>query len=144
MENCRNFIRKIKKIFIMLIIVVFLVLFFIGYSHFVGFEELEKSTRASFSIISILNGLGIFVFSFFGLLFLLKYFLPKFFYRYLTDKKQHLDLSYIICFCITLTLIIKLIIMPGLSSSSFFWKYSIISFIYLFGVVSVCIGMFKL
>jgi amino acid permease len=48
----------------MLIIVVFLVLFFIGYSHFVGFEELEKSTWASFSIISILNGLGIFVFSF--------------------------------------------------------------------------------
>jgi hypothetical protein len=131
-----------KKIIVMLIIVGFLVLFFIGYSHFVGF--LEGPTCADLSIIGILNGLGIFVLIIFGVLALLKYFLPKFFYRYLTDKKQHLDLSYIICFCITLALIIKLIIMPGLSFSSFFWKYSIISFIYLFGVASVCIKIFKL
>jgi uncharacterized membrane-anchored protein len=134
-----------KKIIVMAIIVGLLVLFFIGYSHFVGFEELTKTTWASFSILSILNGLGIFVFIIFGILALLKkYIIPKFFYRYLTDKKQHLDLSYIICFCVTLTLIIKLIIMPGLSYSSFFWHYSIIAFIYLFGIASVCINMFKL
>jgi hypothetical protein len=132
-----------KKIIVMSIIVVFLVLFFKGYSYFVGFKEWTKQTWADFGILSILNTLGIFVFIIFGLLALLKHISPKFFYRYFTDKMQNLDLHYVICFCIILTLIIPLIIF-NVSFAWFIRQCSIITFIYLFSVASVCIKIFKI
>lgn len=97
-----------KKVFFMLIVVVFLVLFFIGYYYFVGFDNWKGATPYSFSFFSILNKLTFFVFGFFGLLALLKHYFSK--VKYLTDKMPDL---YVILFCITFTLLIPLIIMPG-------------------------------
>jgi len=131
-----------RKIPIMLIISVFLILYFLLFSHLIGFKELIKQSRASFGILSILNGLSIFVFSIVGSLSLLKHFFPKFVIsRYVTDNIH--DLTYIIEFCIILTLIIPLMIFKV----SFIWfirQYSIISFIYIFGLTTICIEIFKL
>ncbi len=129
-----------KKIFFMLIIVGFLALLLVGYYYLVGSENWAGSTMLSFSIISILNKLTIFVFGFFGLLALLKHYFSK--AKYFTDKMQ--DLHYVIAICITLTLFIPFKIIPNVSFNSFIWRYSIIGFVYLFGVASVCIKIFKL
>ena len=132
----------IKKIVISIIIVVFLVLFFVGYSHFIGFEEWTKQTWASFNILSILNKLGICVFVFFGLLALIKKYSSKSISRSITENIH--DLTYIIVFCSTLTFIIPFIAFKDFFSS-FIWfikQYLIISFIYIFGVSIVCIRIF--
>ena len=131
-----------KKIPTMLIIAVFLILYFLVFSHFIDFKELTKQSRASSEVLSILNGLSIFIFSIVGSLSLLKHFFPKFIInRYVADNIH--DLTYIIEFCIILTLIIPLIIFKV----SFIWfikHYLIISFIYIFGLTTVCIKIFKL
>ncbi len=134
-----------KKVFFMLIIVAFLVLFFIGYYYFVGFDNWEGATPYSFSFFSILNKLTFFVFVFFLILFLLKRCKVK----YLTDKMQDLC---VILFCITFTLLIPLIIMPSAfdkpfnfgSFKYFLMQYSLIAFVYLYGVANACIKIFKL
>lgn len=134
-----------KKVFFMLIIVAFLVLFFIGYYYFVGFDNWEGATPYSFSFFSILNKLTFFVFIFFLTLFLLKRCKVK----YLTDKMQDLC---VILFCITFTLLIPLIIMPSAfdkpfnfgSFKYFLMQYSLIAFVYLYGVANACIKIFKL
>jgi len=75
-----------KKIPTMLIIAVFLILYFLVFSHLIDFKELTKQSRASFGVLSILNGLSIFIFSIFGSLSLLKHFFPKFVInRYVTE-----------------------------------------------------------
>jgi len=132
----------IKKIVISIIVVVFLVSFFVGYSHFIGFEEWTKHTWASFNILSILNKLGIFVFVFFGLLALIKKYSSKSISRSITDNIH--DLPYIIVFCTTLTFIIPFIAFKDFFGS-FVWfiqQYSIISFIYIFGLTTICIKIF--
>jgi len=134
-----------KKVFFVLIIVAFLVLFFIGYYYFVGFDNWEGATPYSFSFFSILNKLTFFVFVFFLILFLLKRCKVK----YLTDKMQDLC---VILFCITFTLLIPLIIMPSAfdkpfnfgSFKYFLMQYSLIAFAYLYGVANACIKIFKL
>ena len=134
----------IKKIVMSIIVVVFLVLFFVGYSHFIGFEEWKKHTWASFNILGILNKLGIFVFVFFGLLALIKKYFSKSISisRSITDNIH--NLIYIIVFCTTLTFIVPFIAFEDFFGS-FVWfikQYSIISFIYIFGVSIVCIKIF--
>jgi len=131
----------IKKIVISIIVVAILALFFVGYSHFIGFEAWTKQTRADFGVISILNKLGFFIFIIFGILSLLKYISPGLINRYVTNGIG--DLTYIIVFCTTLTLIIPLIIFR-VSFCWFFWHYSAISFIYIFGLTTICIKMFNL
>jgi len=129
----------IKKIIISIIVVIILVLFFVGYSHFVGFEEWKKQTYAGFSILGILNKLGICIFVIFGLLALIKKYSSKSIGKSITDNIH--DITYVIVFCVTLTLIIPLII----SNVPFTWficQYSIISFIYIFGVSTICIRIF--
>lgn len=128
-----------KKIPTILIIAVFLISFFLVLSHFIDFKEWTKQTRADFGVLSVLNVLGIFIFSIFGLLSLLKYFFPKFINRHVTDNIH--ELTYVMVFCIILTLIIPLIIFK-VSLTWFIWQYSIISFIYMFGVVTICIKIF--
>jgi hypothetical protein len=135
----------IKKIVMSIIVVVILVLFFIGYSHFVGFKGWAESTWYSFSFFSILNKLTIIVFVLFGILALLKRYKVKYF----TDKMQGL---YVILICIVFTLFIPLIIMPSAfdepfkfdSFKYFLGQYSLIAFVYLYGVTSACIKIFKL
>lgn len=134
-----------KKIFFMLIIVGILVLFFFEYEYYGGFKNWEGATYYSFSFFSILNKLTFIVFVFFLILFLLKRCKVK----YLTDKMQDL---YVILFCITFTLLIPLVIMPSAfdkpfnfaSFINFLMNYFLIAFVYLYGVTSVCIKIFKL
>jgi len=133
----------IKKIVMSIIVIVILVLFFKGYSYFVGFDEWTKQTRADFEILSILNKLSIFIFVFFGLLALIKKYSSKSISRSITDNIH--GLTFIIVFCTTLTFIIPFIAFKDFFDS-FVWfikQYSIISFIYLFGVASLCIKILK-
>jgi len=128
-----------KKISIILIITVFLVFFIIITSYFWGFEEWTKQTRADFEILSVLNRLGICIFVIFALLKLLKFIFPKLNKIFTNNRKN--DLFYIMLSSIILTLAIPLIIFKV----SFIWfiqQYSIISFIYIFGVVTICIKIF--
>ena len=132
-----------KKIFTIIIIVIFLVLSFLIFSLFIDFEELTKSTRFSFELVNILTGLSVFIFFIFGLLFLLKYFFPKcIFNKYVADIVH--NLIYITSSCIVLVLIIPLVILKVTSLTQFFWPYSVTSFIYIFGVIIICIKIFKL
>ena len=136
--------KKQKTIF-PVIIGGFLVLFFIGYYYLVGFNNWAGATMYSFSFFSILNKLTFFVFVFFLILFLLKRCKVK----YLTDKMQDLRVT---LFCITFTLLIPLIIMPSAfnkpfnfgSFKYFLMQYSLIAFVYLYGVANACIKIFKL
>lgn len=97
-----------------------------------------ETTWADLSILGILNIFGIIIFCGFGLLAFLKYISPKIINEHLFDKIH--DLSYVIIFCIVLTLIIFLI--SKFSIKHFVIKYSIITFIYVFGVVAICIRIF--
>ena len=136
--------KKQKLIFTAIIVVILGLLFFV-YGHYVGFDNWVGTTPYSLSFFSILNKLTFFVFVFFLILFLLKRCKVKYF----TDKMQDL---HIIIYCITFTLIIRLIIMPGAfdepvgidSFKYFLWNYSLIAFVYLYGVASACIKIFKL
>jgi hypothetical protein len=144
--NNRGFdMNKKQKIIFPVIIVGFLVLFFIGYYYLVGFNNWAGATPYSFSFFSILNKIIFFVFVFFLIWFLLKRCKVKYF----TDKMQDL---YVILFCITFTLLIPLIIMPSAfdtpfnfgSFKHFLMQYSLIAFVFLYGVASACIKIFKL
>jgi len=128
-----------KKIPIILTIMVFLVFFIIITSFFLGFEEWTKQTRADFGMLSVLNRLGICIFVMFALLKLLKFIFPKL-NKYFTNDRRN-DLPYIMLSSIILTLVIPLIIFK-VSLTWFIWQYSIISFIYIFGVITICIKIF--
>ena len=132
-----------KKIFItILIIAIFLLLSFLIFSLFIDFEKLTIPSWFSLKLVSILTGLSTFIFSIFGLLFLLKYFFPKFIInKYVTDNIH--NLIYITSSCIVLVLIIPLGILKETSLTQFFWPYSVTSFIYIFAVITICIKIFK-
>lgn len=132
-----------KKIFTIIIIAIFLVLSFLIFSLFIDFKELTMNTWFSFGLVNILTGLSIFIFSIFVLLFLLKYFFPKFIInKHVTDNIH--NRIYITSSCIVLVLIIPLGILKETSLTQFFWPYSITSFIYIFAVITICIKIFKL
>jgi len=132
-----------KKIFTIIIIAIFLVLSFLIFSLFIDFKELTMNTWFSSRLVNILTGLSIFIFSIFVLLFLLKYFFPKFIInKYVTDNIH--NRIYITSACIVLVLIIPLGILKETSLTQFFWPYSITSFIYIFAVITICIKIFKL
>jgi len=137
--------NKNQKLILTIIIIVILISFFFVYNYYVGFKNWAVATRYSFSFFSILNKLTFFVFVFFLILSLLKRCKVKYF----TDKMQDL---YVILICITFTLLIPLIIMPSTfdkpfnfdSFKYFLMQYSLIAFVYLYGVASACIKIFKL
>ncbi len=97
-----------------------------------------EMTWADLSILGLLNMSGIFIFFGFGILAFLKYIFPNIINEYLVDKIH--DIKYVTIFCIVLTLIIFLI--SKIPIKYFIIKCSIITFIYVFGVVSICIRMF--
>ena len=132
-----------KKIFTIIIIAIFLVLSFLIFSLFIDFEKLTMNTWFSFELVGTLTGLSIFIFFIFVLLFLLKYFFPKFIInKYVTDNIH--NPIYITSSCIVLVLIIPLGILKETSLTQFFWPHSITSFIYIFAVITICIKIFKL
>lgn len=132
-----------KIIFTVIIIAIFLVLSFSIFSLFIDFKELTMTTWFSIKLVNILTGLSVFIFSIFGLLFLLKYFFPKLIVnKYVADNIH--NLIYITSSCIVLVLIIPLGILKETSLTQFFWPYSITSFIYIFAVITICIKIFKL
>ena len=132
-----------KIIFTIIIIAIFLVLSFLIFSLFIDFKELTINSWFSLKLVNILTGLSVFIFSIFVLLFLLKYFFPKFIInKYVTDNIH--NRIYITSSCIVLVLIIPLGILKETSLTQFFWPYSITSFIYIFAVITICIKIFKL
>ena len=125
-----------KKIYTILMIVGFLILYFLAFTYFIDFKKLTMASRFSFEFSSFLIGLNFFIFSISGLLFILKLLFPKIYYRYVTDSIN--NPIYILVACIALTLAIPLIIFGHLFS----WKYLVIIFIYLFGIVTICLRIF--
>lgn len=125
------------KITTLLMIAVFPILYFLLLSQVTDFREWTSASPADFGVISILNSLGVFIFSFFASLYLLRYFSKDY------NIKRHVERilnnqNYIVGFSIVLTLIIPLIIFKV----PFIWfivKYSIISFVYIFAVTTICI-----
>ena len=97
-----------------------------------------EMTWADLSILGLLNMSGIFIFSGFGILAFLKYIFPNIINEYLVDKIH--DLKYVTILCIALTLIIFLI--SKIPIKYFIIKSSITTFIYVFGVVTICIRIF--
>jgi len=95
-------------------------------------------TWADLGILGLLNRSGIFIFCGFGLLAFLKYIFPKIINEYLVDKIH--AINYITIICIFLTLIIFLI--SKFSIINFIINHSILTFIYVFGVVTICIRIF--
>ena len=118
-----------------------MVFFIIITSYFWSFEEWKKQTWASFSILGILNQLGIYTFVIFALLKLLKFIFPKLNKCFTNNTKN--DLTYIVLSSIILTLVIPLLILK-IPFTGFLLRYSITSFIYLFGVVAICNKIFYL
>jgi len=129
-----------KKVPIILLVTVFLVLIIIVTYYFWGFKEWTKQTRADFGVLSILNKLGIYIFVIFSLLKLLQFISPKINKCFTSDSKN--DSLYILISSTILTLAIPLMIFK-ISLTWFIWHYSIISFIYIFGVITICIKIFK-
>ena len=97
-----------------------------------------ETTWLDLSILSILNKFGVCIFCFFIILAFLKFIFPKLINEHFTDKIH--NLRYIAVFCIVLALIILLI--SKIPSIRFISHYSITTFIYLFGVVILCIKLF--
>jgi len=123
-----------------LIITIFLSIIIIITPYFWGFEEWKKQTWAGFSILSILNTLGIYIFAVFGILKFLRLIFPKL-NKYIINNTKYV-LAYNALSCIILTLFIPLMI-SNMSITAFFWHYSITSFIYLFGVETICVKIFS-
>lgn len=123
-----------------LIVTVFLVIVIILTPYFWGFEEWIKQTRASFSILAILNTLGIYIFAIFCILKFLRLIFPKI-NKYIIDSTKFV-LTYNALSCIILTLLIPLIVL-NISFTAFLLHHSITSFIYLFGVETICIKIFS-
>lgn len=134
-------VKNYKKIFISIIVIVVLVLFFLMLSLFTDFKAWHGTSSADIGMISVLNQLGLFIFIIFGILSLLKYIFPELIIRYVINGIG--DITYIMIFRATLTLIMPLIIFK-VRFFWFIWQYSAISFIYLFGVTTICIEIFKL
>ena len=112
-----------KKIFTITIIAIFLVLSFLIFSLFIDFEKLTMNTWFSFELVGTLTGLSIFIFFIFVLLFLLKYFFPKFIInKYVTDNIH--NPIYITSSCIVLVLIIPLGILKETSLTQFCLLYT--------------------
>ena len=97
-----------------------------------------ETTWCDLFILGILNKFGIFIFCGFCLLALLKFIFPKFINRHLASKIH--NLNYITILCIVLALILLLI--SKIPAIEFIWRYSITTFIYLFGVVILFIKLF--
>ena len=97
-----------------------------------------ETTWLSLFVLSILNKTGIILFVVFILLALLKFCYQNFINRYLTSKIH--NIRYITFFCIGLSLIILKI--SKIPWNKFIWQYSITTFIYLFGVVILCVKLF--
>ena len=123
-----------------LIITVFLLIIIVVTSCFWGFEEWKKQTYAGVWILSILNTLGVYIFAVFGILKLLGFIFPKL-NKYIINNRK-CGLVYNVLSCIILTLFIPLMI-SDISITTFFWHYSIISFVYLFGVETICVKIFS-
>ena len=123
-----------------LIITVFLLIIIVVTSCFWGFEEWEKQTYAGVWILSILNTLGVYIFAVFGILKFLGFIFPKL-NKYIIDNRK-CSLVYNVLSCIILTLFIPLMI-SDISITVFLWHYSITSFIYLFGVETICFKIFS-
>ncbi|MBA7580990.1 hypothetical protein ES708_22889 [subsurface metagenome] len=123
-----------------LIITIFLIFFIIITSYFWGFEEWKKQTWGGLSIFTILNTLGICIFVIFGILKILRCIFPKL-NKYFTSNIKY-DLAYILISCIIWTLIIPIVI-SNMPFTVFLLRYSITSFIYLFGVATICIKIFS-
>lgn len=125
------------KITTLLIIAVFPILYFLLLSQVTDFKEWISVSPADFGVISILNSLGVFIFSFFASLYLLRHFYQNY------NIKRHVthivnNQNYIVVFSIVLTLTVPLTIFKV----PFIWfiaKYSIISFVYIFAVATICI-----
>ena len=130
-----------KKIPTIAIVMVFLMFFIIITYYFWGFKEWEKTPWATLAMLSILNTLGICIVVIFVLLKLLKFICPKLNKYFANDTKNYL--TYIIMSCILLTLAIPFLIFK-ISFTGFLLRYSITSFIYLFGVVTICNKIFDL
>ena len=128
------------KVPTILIITVFLLIIFIITSCFWGFEEWKKQTYAGVWILSILNRLSVYIFAVFGILKFLRFIFPKL-NKYIIDNRKF-GLVYNVLSCIILTLFIPLMI-SDISITAFFWRYSIISFIFLFGVETICFKIFS-
>ena len=128
------------KIPTILIITVFLLIIIVITSCFWGFEEWKKQTYAGVWILSILNTLGVYIFAVFGILKFLRLIFPKL-NKYIIGNTK-CGLAYNILSCIILTLFIPLMI-SNISITTFFWHYSIISFVYLFGVETICVKIFS-
>ena len=97
-----------------------------------------EMTWADLNILGLLNMSSIFIFSGFGLLAFLKYIFPNIINECFVDKIH--DLKYVTFFCIVSTLIIFLI--SKIPIKDFIIKSSITTFVYLFGVVAICIRIF--
>jgi len=128
------------KVPTILIITVFLLIIVITTSCFWGFEEWKKQTYAGVWILSILNRLSVYIFAVFGILKFLRFIFPKL-NKYIIDNRKF-GLVYNVLSCIILTLFIPLMI-SDISITAFFWRYSIISFIFLFGVETICFKIFS-
>jgi len=158
-----------KKIFIILILIAFTILSVFIFGSFVYDEDLIELAQISSDISSAITVVNIFIFIIFGLLFLLKFLFKNIFNRYITDSIN--DPIYIITICIILTFIISAIPLDlyhenGLRglvivgpneempknepkeeidstiTREFTWKHCLITFIYLFGIVSICLKIF--
>ena len=128
------------KVPTILIITIFLSIIIIITPYFWGFGEWKKQTWAGFSVLSILNTLGIYIFAVSGILKFLRLVFPKL-NKYIIDNTK-CSLAYNTLSCIILTLFIPLII-SNISITAFLWHYSITSFIYLFGVETICFKIFS-
>jgi len=95
-------------------------------------------TWADSSMLGLLNRSGIFIFLGFGILAFLKSVFPEIDNEYLL--KEIFDLKYITIFCIFLALIIFKI--SKFPLKYFIINHSILTFIYVFGVVTICIRIF--
>ena len=128
------------KVPTILIITIFLSIIIIITSCFWGFGEWKKQTWADLSILAILNTLGIYIFAVFGILKFLGLIFPKL-NKYIIFNIKY-GFVYKILSCIILILFIPLMI-SNISFTAFLLHYSITSFIYLFGVETICVKIFS-
>jgi len=155
-----------KKIFKILILVALTVVSGLIFSNFVYLEDLIELAQISSDISGTISALNIFIFIIFGLLFLLKFLFKNIFNRYITDSIN--DPIYVITICMILTLFVSIIplelyhenglvvvrekmlkeanepeeVINSIITSGFTWKHFLITFVYLFGIVSICLRIF--
>jgi len=130
MKKYHNSDNKLIKI---LIFAVILIILFLIFNFFIDFK---KVTRFSIEFSNVLSGVNIYIFSIFGFLFLLKLLFPTFINRYVIDDKN--IQIHILEACIIVILMIQLTVFDSFIG----WKYVIGSFVYLYGIVTICIKIF--